>query len=133
MNLLFHDLQHFHGAVLDTDAAGDALGNRIFLLVNHDLHGAGLDTLAAADTVLLVDHVNTGLGVLGDGTVLTGLHALTALNADHGLCTAVLTGNDLDAGVIGMKFLIECFGAGTDTFQTSHTFHIFLHSELLHN
>ena len=48
--LLLNDLQDLHGASLDTDTAGDALGSRILRLENHNLHGANLDTLAAAIT-----------------------------------------------------------------------------------
>ena len=125
-DLFFHDLQHFHGASLHTNAAGNALGHGHFRLMYHDLHGANLNALAAAHAILLVDHVNTGLGILGNGLVLTGLHALTALDADIRLCTAILAGYDLDAGIIRMELLVECLGAGTDTLQASHTSDIFL-------
>ena len=131
-NLLFHDLQHFHGANLGADAAGDALGSGTFGLHDHDLHGAGLHALAAADTQLLVDHVDTGLGILGDGTILADLHALAALDADNRLSTLTL-GNNLDAGQILMKFLIESIGTSTDTFQTCHALGILLNSKLLHS
>ena len=133
MNLLLDDLQHFHGAGLYTDAAGDALGHGILGLVNHDLHGANLDALTATNAVLFADHVDTGLGILGNGIVLTDLHALATLNADVGLGTAGLTGNDLDAGIIGMELLVESLRASLNALQTSHTFHIFLYSKLLHN
>jgi len=99
----------------------------------HDLHGTSLDTLAAADAVLLIDHVNTGLGILRDRIMLASLHALAALDADHGLGTAILTGNDLDAGIIGMEFLVKSLGAGLNALQANHTFHILLNSEFLHN
>ena len=130
-NLLFHDLQHFHRAGLDADTAGDALRNRITFLVDHDLHGASCHTSTAANTQLLVDHVYAGLGVLGDGTMLTGFHTFTALDADHRLRAGPL-GNDLDAAQILIKFLIKRFRAGRNTLQTSHTLYIFLNSELLH-
>ena len=130
--LLFDDLQDFHGAGLDTNAASDALGNRRLFLMYHDLHGAGLHTSAAANAQLLVDHVNAGLGVLGNSTMLTGLHALAAGDAGHRLCAGAL-GNDLDAAEIGIKFLIESFGAGLDALQASHTFGTLFNSELLHN
>ena len=100
--------------------------------MNHDLHGADLDTLAAGNALLLVDHVNAGLGVLGDGTVLAGLHALAALDADHGLGTGTL-GNDLDAGQVGIKLLVECLGAGFHALQTGHALAGLINSELLHN
>ena len=131
--LLFDDLQNIHGAGLDTDAAGDALGNGVAFLMYHDLHGADLDALAALDAQLLVDHVNAGLGILGDGAVLAGLHALAALDADHGLGFAVLAGDHLDAGVKRIGFLIECSGASLSALQASHAFGIFLNGELLHN
>ena len=118
-NLLFHDLQDFHGAGLDTDAAGDALGNGALGLQHHDLHGANLNALAAADAGLLIDHVHAGLLVLGDGTVLADLSALTALDADIGLCTGAL-GHNLNAAQIGVEFLIKSSRAGTDTFQAGH-------------
>ena len=130
MYLLFYDLQHFHGAGLDTDAAGDALGSGV--LQAHDLHGADLHALAAADALLLVDHVHAGLGVLGDGLVLAGAHALAALDANVGLGSIALS-NDLDAGQVGIKFLIESLGAGLDALQAGHTFSGFINSELLHN
>ena len=130
--LLLHDLQDLHGASLCADAAGNALGSRALALHDHNLHGACLDTLAAADTQLLIDHVNTGLGVLSDSTMLTGSHALTALDAGIGLCAGTLC-NDLDAGQIGVKFLVESGGASLDTLQASHTFSTLIDNELLHN
>ena len=132
VKLLFDDLQDFHGTCLCANTAGNALGNRTFALHNHDLHGACLDALAAADTQLLVDHVDTGLGVLSNCTVLTGSHALAALDAGIGLCASTLC-NDLDAGQIGIKFLVESGGASLDALQTSHTFSILIDNELLHN
>ena len=117
--LFLHNLQHVHGANLDANAAGDALGHGILFLVHHDLGGANLDALAAANAVLLVDHVHTGFGILGDGIVLANLHALAALNAHIGLCASAL-GHNLDAAVCLVKLLIERLGAGTDTFQASH-------------
>ncbi len=132
MHLLFHDFQDLHGAGLDADAAGNALGYGAFGLENHNLHGASLHTGTAANAVLLVDHVHAGLGILGNGLMRTGLHALAALDADIGLCAGSLR-NDLDAGIIGIELLIERLGAGTHALQTSHTFGIFLNSELLHN
>ena len=129
--LLLHDLQNFHGACLDADTAGDALGSGILRLQDHDLHGAGLDTLAAADALLLVDHVDAGLGILGDGFMLAGLHALAALDAGHGLGCAVLI-YDLDAAQILMEFLVKSLGASAYTLQAGHTFNIFLNGKLLH-
>ena len=130
-NLLFDDLQDLHGTSLDTDATGDALGGGIAFLQDHDLGGANFDTLAAADTLLLVDHVDTGLGVLSDCLSLTDLSALAALNTGHGLSTSALS-HDLDAGQIGMEFLIKGFGASANALQASHTFYIFLNGKLLH-
>ena len=129
--LLFDDLQDFHGASLDTDAAGDALGSGAVLGHNHDLHGADLDTLAAGNALLLVDHVNAGLGVLGDGLVFTDLHALAALDADIGLSSTVLL-NDVDAAQSHIVNLIESLGTGLDTLQASHAFCALYNSELLH-
>ena len=123
LDLFLHDFQQFHRACLDADAAGDALGDGIFGLVNHHLGGADLDTLAAADAVLLVDHVHAGLGVLGDGVVLTGLHALAALDAHIGLRAGAL-GYNLNAAVILIKLLIESNGAGPDALQAGHTLRI---------
>jgi hypothetical protein len=131
-NLLFDDLQNLHRASLDADAAGNTLGSRILRLQNHNLHGADFDTLAAADTLLLVDHVDAGLGVLGNGLVLTSLHALTTLDAGHGLGSVALC-NDLDAGQIGIKFLVESLRASLNALQASHTLGIFLNSQLFHN
>ena len=129
--LLFDDLQDLHGANLDADAAGDALGGRTVFGHDHDLHGAGFHALAAGNALLLVDHVNAGLGVLGDGLVFTDLHALAALDADIGLCCTVLL-HDLDAGQSYIVNLIESLGTGLDTLQASHAFCALYNSELLH-
>ena len=130
--LLFHDLQQIHGADLGTDAAGDALGSGLIGLHHHDLHGASLDTLTAADAEFLVDHVHAGLGILGDSAMLAGTHALTALDTSHRLCTGALR-YDLDAGKILMELLVKGGGARTNTFQTCHALDIFLNSKLLHD
>ena len=130
--LLLHDFQNIHGANLNADAAGDALGGGILGLHDHNLHGAGFYALAAADAELLIDHVNAGLGILGDGAGLTSLHALATLDANHGLCTLALS-NHLDAGQVLMELLIKCVGAGADALQTCHTFSILLNNELLHS
>ena len=130
-NLLFDDLQDLHGAGLDADAAGDALGDGCAFLLGHDLEGAGFLALAATNAELLVDHVHAGLGILGNSLMLADLHALAALNADIGLGSVAL-GNDLDAGQVGIKLLVESLGASLDTLQASHTFRIFLNNELLH-
>ena len=129
--LLLDDLQDLHGAGLDADAAGDALGGGALGLQDHDLHGADLDALAAADTVLLADHVDAGLGVLGDGAVLTDLHALAALDADVGLGVVALC-NDLDAGKIFIEFLIKCSGASTDALEACHALSVFLNRQSFH-
>ena len=130
--LLLHDLQDLHGAGLDTDAAGDALGSRTVFGCYHDLHGAGFYTLATGGAKLLVDHVDTGLGVLGDCTSLADLSTLAALNADHGLCLALLL-HDLDTGQILMELLIESGGTGVNALQTCHALSAFFYSKLLHN
>ena len=131
MQLLLHDLQDLHGASLDTDATGDALGSGSLGLLNHDLHGADLHALAAGNALLLIDHVDAGLGVLSNSLMLTDLHALTALNADIGLGSVALC-HDLNAGQIGIKLLVESLGASLNALQASHAFGIFLNSELLH-
>ena len=130
--LLLHDFQNIHGANLNADAAGDALGNGIAFLMYHDLHGADLDALAALDALLLIDHVNAGLGILGDGFMLAGFHALAALDADIGLSAGAL-GKNLDAGIVLMEFLVKSFGASADALQTSHALGILLNSQLLHS
>ena len=94
----------------------------------HDLHGASSHTSAAANAQLLVDHVHTGLGILGNGAMLAGTHALTALDTNIGLCFAVLAGNDLDAGIDGIGLLIEGLRASLSALQTSHAFRVLLNS-----
>ena len=131
-SLLLDDLQDLHGAGLDADAAGNALGGGSALVVDHDLEGADLDALAAAGAQLLVDHVHAGLGILGDGTGLADLHALAALDADHGLRAAVLALDDLDAGLGDIIDLVECLGAGLYTLQTGHALGALLDRQLLH-
>ena len=96
LDLFLHDFQQFHRACFDADAAGNALGSGAAFLEHDHVHGAGFGALAAADALLLVDHVHAGLGVLGDGLVLTGTHTLAALNAGIGLCTGTL-GHDADS------------------------------------
>jgi hypothetical protein len=64
--------------------------------------------------------------------MLTGLHALATLDADHRLGSITLSG-DLDAGQIGVKLLVECLGASLNTLQAGHTFGILLNSQLFHN
>ncbi len=98
----------------------------------HNLHGADLNTLAALYAQLLVDHVDTGLLVLGDRTGLTGLHALATLNADIGLTFTILIGNDLNAAIVHIEFLVEGFGTGLNALHASHALFSFLNSELLH-
>ena len=130
-NLLFDNLQDLHGASLDANAAGNALGCGTLGLQNHNLHGASLYTSTAADAQLLVDHVHTGLGILGNGPVLAGFHALATLDAHIGLSSATL-GHNADAAQVLVKILVECLGAGLNTLQAGHTFGIFLNNELLH-
>ena len=83
------------------------------------MEGADLGALAAAGTQLLVNHVHAGLGILGDGTSLTGLGTLAALDADIGLCGTVFV-HDLDAGFVLVELLVESGGAGTDALQACH-------------
>ena len=132
VELLLNDFKDLHGACLDTDAASNALGCGAAFLQDHDLGGANLDALAAGNALLLVDHVNTGLGILSDCLVFTNLHALAALDADARLCLIAL-GQNADAGQILVKFLIECLGASLNALQTGHAGLIFLNGELLHD
>jgi len=130
--LFLNDLQDLHGAGLDTDAAGNALGCGSLGLQHHDLHGAGLHALAAGNTLLLVDHVHAGLGILGDGIMLAGTHALAALDTGIDLGSAVLACHDLDAGQIGIEFLIESLRASLDALQAGHALLAFFDSQFLH-
>jgi len=131
MYLLFDDLQNLHGAGLDTDAAGDALGSRRAFLEHHDLHGANLYALAAGNTLFLVDHVHTGLGILRNSLMLADLHALAALDAGHGLGSITL-GHNADAAQIFIKLFVKCFGTSLNALQTSHALRIFLNSKAFH-
>ena len=99
----------------------------------HDLHRAGSHTSTATNTQLLVDHVHAGLGILGDGAMLAGAHALAALDADIGLGLTVLAGDDLDAAEGHIIGLIKCLGTSLNALQAGHASLIFLNSELLHN
>ena len=130
--LLLDDLQDLHGASLDTDATCDTLGGRTVFGSYHDLHGANLNALAARGAELLVDHVDTGLGVLGNRTSLTDLCALAALNADHRLSLALLLHN-LDAGQVLMELLIESGGTCVNTLQTCHALSALFNCKLLHS
>ena len=116
VNLAFDDFENIHGASLYAEAAGDALSSGVF--VNNDLEGADFSTLAAANAELLINNVNA-LSVLLDRACFTNLSALTALDADHGLGFAVLFDN-LDSGLIGIKYLIVSFGTCTDASEASH-------------
>ena len=106
IRLLLDDLQDLHGAGLDADAAGDALGSGGVVVLDDQAEGAGLGALAAAGAQLLADHVNAGLGILGDGTVGASLGAQTALGADLGLGGALAL-HDLDAGLGDIILLVE--------------------------
>ena len=130
--LLLDDLQDLHGAGLHADAAGDALGGCAVLGSDHNLHGADLHALAASGAELLVDHIDTGLGVLGNSTSLANLSALAALDAGHGLCSTVLL-NDTDAGQIFIEFLVESHRTSTHTLQACHALNIFLNGKSFHN
>ena len=130
--LLFDNLKNIHGAGLGADTAGNALGSGILGLQDHDLHGADFDTLAAADTLLLVDHENAGLGVLGNGLVFTGLRTLATLNADIGLGTGTLCNNP-NATQVRIELLVKSGGASTNTFQTSHALNVFFYCKFLHS
>ena len=129
--LLFYDFENLHGASLHADTAGDTLGGGAFAGCDHDLHGADLYTLAARSAELLIDHVDTGLGVLRNSTGLTDLGTFAALNTGHGLCAATLC-HDTDAGQIFIEFLVESSGARTHTLQASHALGTLLNSQLLH-
>ena len=130
-NLLFDDFQNFHGASLDANTAGDALGSngRVFSL-NHNMEGAGFYALAAANAELLVDDIDA-LCVLGDSTGFAGSSTLAALDANHGLRHA-LTVYDLDAGLILMKLLVESGRAGSDALQAGHAGRTFFNSQFFH-
>ena len=130
--LLLNDLQQFHGASLNANAAGNALGSRTFRRSNHDLHGANFNALAAGSTQLLIDHIDTGLGILSDRTGLANLSTLATLDAGHGLSAAVLAGNDTDAGQILIKYLVESIGASLHALQASHALNTLFNSQLLH-
>ena len=130
--LLLDNLQDLHGACLDTNATSDALGGGTVFGSHHDLHGANFYALAAGGAELLVDHVDTGLGVLGNCTSLTDLSALAALNADHRLSLALLIHN-LDAGQVLMELLIESGGTCVNTLQTCHALSALFNCKLLHS
>ena len=131
IELLFHDLEDLHGACLNSDAASNALGGGLISRTYHNLHGADFSALTAGGAQLLIDHVNTGLGILGDRTGLADLGALTTLDASHRLGASALS-NDLNAGQIGIKLLIEGHGASTDTLKASHAFAILFNDKFLH-
>ena len=130
--LLFNDLQDLHRTCLNADATSNTLGSSTTFRSNHDLHGANLNTLTAGGAQLLVDHVNASLRILSDGTGLTNLSTLTALDAGHRLCAATLC-NNTNAGKILIEFFVESVGASTDTLQTSHALYALLNGQLLHN
>jgi hypothetical protein len=132
MQLLFYDFQDLHGTGLDADATSDALAGGTAFLQDHNLHGAGLDTLAAGNAQLLVDHVDAGLGILSDGASLANLGALAALDTGHGLGIASLVGANLDGAEGHIEFLIECLGTSLNALQASHAFFIFLNGQFFH-
>ena len=129
--LFLHNLQDFHGAGLHANAAGDALGGGALLGGYHNLHGTYLYALTAGGTQLLVDHVNAGLGILGDGTGLANLGTFATLDAGHGLDRIALLHN-LDAGKVLVEFLVESVGAGTDALQASHALGTLFDGKFLH-
>ena len=130
--LFLDDFKDVHGTSLNADAASNTLTGGAAFFHDHDLHGTCFHALAAGNAELLIDHVNAGLGILGDGALFAGLFTLSALDAGHRLCTGSL-GHDLDAGIIRMEFLVKSIGASLDAFQTSHTFRTLFNHEFLHN
>ena len=129
--LLLDNFEDFHGAGLDTNTTGDALGsNGRILGLDQNMERANILALATANTELLVDHVNA-LGVLGNGAMLTDSGAFAALHANHWLGLALKIHN-LDAGLILMEFLVERIGTCTHTFQTGHAFCALLNRQLFH-
>ena len=115
----------------DADTASNTFCCGVLRLQDHYLHGAHFNTLATADTVLFIDHIDTGLGVLCNCFVLTDLHALAALDTSHRLCTGTLC-DDLDAAKIRIELLIKSNRTSAYALQASHTFGILLDSEFLH-
>ena len=128
VNLAFDDFQNIHGASFYAETAGDALSSGVF--VNNDLEGADFCTLAAANAELFVDNINA-LSVLLDCACFTNLSALTALDAYHVLGFAVLFDN-LDSGLIGIKYLIVSFGTRTDASEASHASCFFVYFQFFH-
>jgi hypothetical protein len=63
--------------------------------------------------------------------MLTGLHALTALDAGHGL-GAITLGYNANAAQVFIKLFVKRLGASLHAGQASHTGFILLNSELLH-
>ena len=129
--LLLHYLENLHGTCLGADSAGDTLGcGGSLLCLHHQAEGTCLHALAAAGAELLIYHVYA-LGVLGDGSRLAGLGALTALYAHHGLHAALLLHN-LDAGFIRIKGFVESLGACAHALQTCHTGSSLLYFQFFH-
>ena len=117
MYLFFLHSQDAHGTRLRADAAGNALAGGLGLRGHdHNVHGAGLHALAAADTLLLVDHVHA-LGILGDGALGAGAGALAAHDAAVDLRLAVRLGGDADAAQIGVKLFVKSFRTRSYTGQ----------------
>ena len=131
IRLFLHDLQHFHGAGLDADAAGGAFaGIRDGLVLDDEAEGTRFNAFSAAGAELAADHPDA-LGVLGDRAGGTGLGALAALDTDHG-ADVLAALDDLQSGLIGVEFLIVCVGAGADALQTGHALHAFFDGQLFH-
>ncbi len=129
--LLFDDFKNFHRAIFNADAAGDALGCKFaVILFDHQAEGACFLALAAANAELLVYNINA-LCILRDSALIAGFCAFTALNTDHGLCSAV-TGDDLQASLVLMEFLIKSGRAGTNTLETSHALSAFFYRQFFH-
>jgi hypothetical protein len=84
------------------------------------MSGANFDALAASHALFLVDHVDTGLLVLGNGLSLADLHALAALDADVDLGLVVLAGGDADVcHVYKHSFNLSFSNEGSAVFKFS--------------
>jgi hypothetical protein len=95
------------------------------------MEGTSLCALTAGGAQLLINHINTGLGILSDRTVLTSLHAFATLDTCHRLCAA-LPLNYANTRQIGIKGLMESIGTCANALKARHTLNILFNSKFFH-
>jgi hypothetical protein len=124
LGVLF-DVQNSLRTGFNANPAGNTLAGIGFVRrFDHHMEGTFLNTFAAVDTELLVDHVHA-LGILGDSPGIADLGTLAALDTGGEFDFFGIAGSqNVYAGQIlclGVFTLVEGLGTGVLTGQAEHT------------